>query len=262
MTASRALDEYGDDEVAALYDLQYDDWDDDLALYEGFARRSETAALELMAGSGRVALHLARSGCDVVAVDNAPHMLARLVAKLDDVTARRVRMVEADVREIDLGERFDLVFIALCSFELMHSAVDQLAVLDRVARHLAPGGVFVAELRSLTAIDWGQEPSALRLEWHRTDPATGEYITKLHSATSSRSRQTTLDTIVFDRLRRDGAVHRRVLEVALRAFGRYEIELLLARAGLRLAHVYGAPDLSPYDDASDSMIIVAEAAPH
>ena len=79
---------------------------------------------------------------------------------------------------------------------------------------------------------------------------------------SSRSRQTTLDTIVFDRLRRDGAVHRRVLEVALRAFGRYEIELLLARAGLRLAHVYGAPDLSPYDDASDSMIIVAEAAPH
>lgn len=255
-----ALDEYADDEVAALYDLQYDDWDDDLALYESFARRSDTPALELMAGSGRVALHLARSGRDVVAVDNAPHMLARLRTKLDTETTPRVRIIEADIREFDLGEKFDLVFIALCSFELLHDQHDQLAVLERVVRHLASGGAFVMELRSLTAIDWSHEPSALRLEWHRTDPATGEYITKLHSATSSRSRQMTLDTIVFDRLRRDGAVHRRVLEIALRTFGRYEIELLLARAGLRLAHIYGDAELSPYDDSSDSMIIVAELA--
>src|SRR4029079_18097863 len=139
-----ALDEYCDDEVAALCDLHYDDWEYDLALYEGFARRSEMAALELMAGSGRVALHLARSGHRVVAVDNAPHMLARLSSKLDDVTRGRVRIVEADVREFELDERFDLIYIALCSFELMHSGVDQVEVLERVARHLAPGGVFVA----------------------------------------------------------------------------------------------------------------------
>ena len=254
------LDEYADDEAAALYDLQYDGYDDDLGLYEGFAHRSNTAALELMAGSGRVALHLARNGCDVVCVDSSPGMLSRLRSKPDAAAQNRLRILEADARDFDLGETFDLIYIALCSFEIFHAAADQLAVLENIAKHLAPGGVFVAELRSLTAIDWSQEPSALRLEWHRTDPATGEYITKLHSATSSRARQMTLDTIVFDRLRKDGSVRRRVMEVALRAFGRYEFELMLERAGLRLKDIYGDAGLSPYDDSSDSMIIVAEAA--
>ena len=215
-----ALDEYADDEVAALYDLQYDDWDDDLALYESFARRSETPSLELMAGSGRVALHLARSGCDVVAVDNAPHMLARLGARLDDATKPRVRIVEADVREFDLGEQFDLVFIALCSFELMHGAIDQLAVLDRVVRHLAPGGVFVAELRSLTAIDWGQNlRAAPRVASHGPRYRRVHYEAALGDVIAQPPDDARY--IVFDRLRSDGSVHRRVLEVALRAFGRY-----------------------------------------
>ena len=50
-----ALDAYADDEAAALYDLAYGDYDEDLSLYEEFARRGETPALELGAGSGRVA---------------------------------------------------------------------------------------------------------------------------------------------------------------------------------------------------------------
>jgi hypothetical protein len=45
--------------------------------------------------------------------------------------------------------------------------------------------------------------------------------------------------------------------VMLRATGRFEMELLLARAGLRLDSLYGGPDLSPFTDASDTMVIVA-----
>jgi SAM-dependent methyltransferase len=258
------LDEYSDAEMAALYDLQYAGWTDDLPLYESFAQRGELPSLELMVGTGRVALHLARNGHRVVGIDNSLPMLTRLEAQLDRKTAQRIRLVEADVRDFDLGgEKFDLVYCALCSLELLHAPADQIATLRCVAKHLAPGGVFVAEIRSLTAIDWSQEPSALRHEWTRTDPATGERITKLHSATSSRSRQMTLDTLIFDRLANDGAVRRRVLDVALRAYGRYEFELLLKEAGLRIANIYGAPDLSPYDDSSDTLFVVAELAqPH
>jgi SAM-dependent methyltransferase len=253
------LDEYSDEELAALYDLQYADWTDDLPLYEGFARRGELPSLELMVGTGRVALHLARNGHHVVGIDNSLPMLTRLEAQLGRETAKLIRLVEADVRDFDLGgEKFDLIYCALCSLELLHAPADQIATLRCVAKHLAPGGVFVAELRSLAAIDWSQEPSALRHEWTRTDPATGERITKLHSVTSSPSRQTTLDTLIFDRLASDGTVRRRILDVALRAYGRYEFELLLREAGLRLAQVYGSADLSPFTDESDTMVIVAE----
>ncbi len=254
------LDEYADAEAAALYDLEYDGWTDDLPLYEAFARRGESPSLELMVGTGRVALHLARAGHHVVAVDNAPAMLARLESRLDDDTRPLVRIVDADVRALDLGERFDLVYVALCSLEILHGADDQLAVLRAVAKHLAPGGVFVTEIRSLTAIDWSQEPSALRHEWTRSDPVTGERVTKLQSVSSARARQTTLDTLIFDRLAADGTVRRRILEVALRAYGRFEFELLLNTAGLRVTNIYGGPDLSPYDDASDTLFVVAELA--
>ena len=253
-----ALDAYDDDEAAALYDLVYETYDEDLSLYEKFARRGETPALELGAGTGRVALHLARAGLDVVALDSSRRMLARLEAALDDATRPRVRVVEADMRDFDLGQQFDLVYCALDTFEHLLTTDDQLAALRCVARHLSKGGVFVAELRSLTAVDWSDDPSALRLEWLRPDPAGGGMVAKLSSVEVSRARQLTTSTLIFDRASAAGVVHRRTLEVTLRVTGRFELELLLGRAGLELAAAYGGPDLSPFTDASDTMVIVAK----
>ena len=253
-----ALDAYADDEAAALYDLVYADCDEDLSLYEEFARRGETPALELGAGSGRVALHLARAGLEVVALDSSTRMLARLDAALDAATGPRTRTVEGDMRDFDLGERFDLVYCALDTFEHLLTTEDQLATLRCVARHLSPGGVFVAELRSLTSVDWSAEPSALRLEWLRPDPAGGGTVAKMSSVAVSRANQTTTSTLIFDRTGAEGVVHRLTLEVTLRATGRFEMELLLTRAGLPLESVYGGPDLSPFTDASDTMVVVAK----
>ncbi|HLB23267.1 MAG TPA: class I SAM-dependent methyltransferase [Dehalococcoidia bacterium] len=253
-----ALDVYADDELAALYDLVYGDFDDDLEMYEQFARRGELPSLEICAGSGRVALHLARQGLHVVGVDASLPMLARLEARLDHDVARRVRLVEGDMRTFDLSpEKFDLVFCAFGSFEQLLTAEDQAACLRTAARHLAKGAIFVAELRSLTAIDWDAEPRLL-FEWTRPDPRTGEPITKLRSISASRSRQVTVDTVIFDRTAADGTVRRRQIEVVMRAVGRYELEYLLERAGLRLSALYGDTSLSPYTDESDSMIVVAE----
>jgi SAM-dependent methyltransferase len=252
-------DVYGDDELSALYDLVYDGVDDDVAMYEGFATHTSTPVLEICAGSGRITLPLARAGHDVVALDLSPHMLSRLRARLDEGTAPRVRMVEGDMRDFDLGQRFDLVFNAFGSFEQLLTTEDQLAALQSVARHLTGRGVFVAELRSLTGIDWEAEPTLVH-DFTRVDLDTGERVTKLRSQTVSPSRQTTVDTIIIDRMRSDGAVQRRVIEVPMRAIGRFELEYLLRDAGLRLTDLYGDTSLSPYTDASDRMIVVAELA--
>lgn len=252
--------EYADDDAAALYDLQYDGYDDDLALYEGFARRGDTPSLELCVGSGRVALHLAQSGLDVAGVDASAAMLARLRAKLDSASSPRVRAIEADIRDFDLGERFDLVYCALSSFELLLTAEDQRAALRCVARHLAPGGTYVMQLRSPVHVDWTADDSPLQFEWTRHDPATGDSVQKMSSQRVSRERQCVLHTIIFDRVAPDGGVRRRTLEVTLRVTARSELEMLLREAGLRLTRIYGDADLSPYTDDSDTMIIVAEHA--
>lgn len=258
-----ALDAYADDDLAALYDLVYDGETDDVGLYDQFARRSAGPILELCAGSGRVTIPLARAGHTIVALDASAPMLDRLRSRLDESTAPRVRLIEADMRAFDLRPRvgfdttFGLVFCAFGSFEQLLTTEDQLACLRAVATHLAPDGVFVAELRSLTAIDWDAEPHLLH-EWTRPDPDTGGQISKLRSVAVARDRQLTIDTVIFDRVDSEGAVHRRILEVPMRAIGRFEVEHLLDRAGLRLAAVYGDTTLSPYTNESDSMIIVAE----
>lgn len=252
-----ALDAYADDDLAALYDLVYDAFDDDIPVYHEFARHAAGPVLELCAGSGRVTVPLARDGVELAALDASPPMLDRLRSRLDESTAPRVRLVEADMRGFDLGRQFELAFCAFGSFEQLLTTDDQLACLRTVASHLAPGGVFVAELRSLTAIDWDAEPQLLH-EWTRPDPSTGGQISKLRSVATSRARQVTIDTVVFDRTAADGTVRRRALEVAMRAIGRFELELLLERAGLHLAALYGDTALSPYTDGSDSMIFVAE----
>lgn len=252
-------DTYADDELAALYDLVYEDYDDDLALYEGFARRGELPSLELGVGTGRVALHLTQQGFHVVGLDSSMRMLARLEAKLDPATAQRLRLVEGDIRAFDLdGEKFDLIYCALDTFEHLLTTADQLAALRCVATHLAKGGVFVAELRTLTGVDWSTGPSPLVAEWTRPDPATGGAVTKMRSCIASPATQTTTDSLIFDRILADGTVRRRTFDVTLRVTGRYEMELLLGRAGLRMTALYGDAGLSPFDDDSDRMVIVAE----
>jgi SAM-dependent methyltransferase len=251
---------YADDELAALYDLFFADIDDDVAMYEQFARRGATPSLELGIGSGRVGLRLARAGLDVVGLDTSPSMLARLRSSLDDDTARRVRIVEADIRAFDLGERFDLIFCAANSFQHLLTTVDQVAALTCIAKHLAPGGLFVARVMSPSAVDWSVEDRPLELRRTLTDPATGDRVMRFTALAASPGTMTTTATWIFDRVADDGAVRRRTFDVTLRYMTCPEWELVLERAALRLAHLYGDHDLSPYSDDSDTMIIVAQHA--
>jgi SAM-dependent methyltransferase len=252
---------YGDAELAALYDLDHFDYDDDLDLYENFARRGDGPSLELGAGSGRVALHLAREELDVVALDASPVMLDRLRARLEETIASRVRVVEGDMRSFDLGERFDLVYCPLFTFEHLVETEDRIAALRCAEAHLAPGGLFVAGLRPLSVVDWAPGDHPMTVRGTRVDPDSGDTIVKMASVRASGATQTTTTTYIFDRTPKGGGqLRRRVMDVTMRATGQPEAELMLRAAGLRLQQVYGAPDLSPFTDDSDSMIIVAGRA--
>lgn len=251
-------DLYGDAALAELYDLAWGDSDFDVSMYEQFARRGELPSLELGVGTGRVALHLARNGLHVVGLDASPAMLSRLEARLDPETAPRLRLVAGDMRDFDLApQKFDLVYCAANSFQHLLTHDDQLAALRCVARHLAPGGLFVAEMRTMRAVDWSVERTPLYLRRTVDIPGTDDTLMHFQQLSPHPAHQTTTTTYIFDRVSPDGAVHRRVIDVTLRYSTLGEFALLLERAGLALRDVYGDADLSPYDDASDRMVIVA-----
>jgi SAM-dependent methyltransferase len=117
----------------------------DLPLWERLAAERPGPVLELGAGTGRVALHLASRGHQVVALDSDPLLLAALAARA------RERGLEVETRRAEAGElgsegdRFGLI---LAPMQLLHllGADERARVLAACERALSPGGLFAAAL--------------------------------------------------------------------------------------------------------------------
>jgi SAM-dependent methyltransferase len=249
------LDSYAD--YADLYDLAYGHFSEDIPMYENFARRCRGPVLELGVGTGRVAVALARARIGVVGIDSSQAMLARARTKAGRALARRLELVEADMRDFDLGRQFELVICPASGFHHLLTTDDQVRCLGCVRRHLAPDGIFVADMRSLTAVGW-DDPSTAVLEWVRSDPDTGDTVSKTVSLWGDGATQVLHATHIYDRTDPSGRPkERRTLEFDLRIVGRYEAVLLLEKAGLELTRVYGDYDLGPYTRDSEHMILVA-----
>jgi SAM-dependent methyltransferase len=137
--------------IARLYDLEHPACRGaELSFWHQTAAAAGGDVLELAAGSGRVAIALARKGHRVTGLELAPGMLERAAARtsrLPPQTAALLEWVQGDMSTFDLPERrFGLVFIAYNSFWLLDSEPAQAACLAAAARHLAPDGRLVLDL--------------------------------------------------------------------------------------------------------------------
>jgi SAM-dependent methyltransferase len=245
--------------IADIYDFSYEDFTEDVPFYENLARLVDGPLLELGAGSGRVAVPLAKAGFDVTGIDNSPSMLAQ--AKRRQKAAGRLegrlKLQAGDMTSFDLGRQFALVYVAANTFQHLLTTDDQLACLQRARDHLQPDGLFAFSVRSPTSVSWEETDWApLQLNWTRTDPATGDLVMKLAAEQPDPARMVRRLTYVYDRVAKDGAVKRSVFVTELRHSTEAELALLLQQAGLRVTHVYGDYDLSPVG-FGDDLIFVA-----
>lgn len=101
-------------------------------------RYAPASVLDAGCGTGRIGRELARRGVDVVGVDLDPDMLA---------TARRrspeLSWIQADLASFELARTFDLV-VAAGNVMILLTPETEAAVLANLARHLDPGGLFIA----------------------------------------------------------------------------------------------------------------------
>ena len=94
--------------------------------------------LDAGCGTGRVAIELARRGLSVVGVDIDPRMLRTARANGPDLEWHL-----ADLSRINLRRRFDVVVMA-GNVMIFLAEGTEAAVVQNMARHLAPGGALVA----------------------------------------------------------------------------------------------------------------------
>lgn len=249
------MDSY--DQIARFYDIEHNSLVDDLLMYENFSQRCGSPVLELGCGTGRVALHLVRAGFDVTGVDNSPAMLAIAREKLARAgLAERVRLLEADLGDFALGQRFGLATLAINTFMHFFTIDDQVRVLTAARRHLRSGGLLIIDLPRAdhSLLDTGGH---LTLNQTLIDPISGRTILKWVAATPHPATQTQHLTLAYDETDATGTVRRTVASFRVRYFFRYEVELLLDKAGLVVEALYGSYDLDPYEGDCERMIFVA-----
>jgi SAM-dependent methyltransferase len=121
------------------HDLECGSYRADLPLWRELAAQHEGPILDIGAGTGRVALELARSGHRVTALDREPALLDALRARPG---ARSVRTICADARDFQLPDRhFGLCLVPMQTIQLLHKAADRARFLRAARATLRPGGL-------------------------------------------------------------------------------------------------------------------------
>ncbi len=256
--------ESGAEALARLYDLDVAEEDADRGLYLALATRTTGPILELMAGSGRLAVPLAATGRRVVAVDVDPAMLARArvaASAAGPRAARRLELVDADVdgyRHPRAGS-FGLAFVALGSLLLMPGRAAQRRAFATLADHLAPGGVAAVDVPLLDADDLSRYDGRLTLDWARRGPA-GSVITKTSSARHDASTRTVALVSVFEEGLPGRPAARTVRVDRLHLLDAVDLLEMAEAAGLRVEILAGDADLTPLAPGADRAILVAVRA--
>ncbi|MCI0854653.1 MAG: class I SAM-dependent methyltransferase, partial [Chloroflexi bacterium] len=99
------------------------------------------SVLDLGCGTGGHSLPLSQRGYAVTGVDLSEPMLAQARLKANDVN-----FVQGDVRELDLGRRYDVVLMMFAVLGYQTSDEDLERALGTVARHLDRGGLFIGDV--------------------------------------------------------------------------------------------------------------------
>lgn len=129
--------------AAIWHDVECGSYEADLPLWEELAERTGGPILELGCGTGRVAIHLARRGHLVYALDREPALLEPLVER---GAGLNVDPFAVDAREFQLPEPVGLALAPMQFLQLLPSSSARSACLRRVAAALRPGGLLVAAI--------------------------------------------------------------------------------------------------------------------
>jgi SAM-dependent methyltransferase len=220
--------------------------------------------LELGCGTGRVLAPLARDGHRVIGMDIAQPMLARAQARIDAlgrVARTRAQLVRADMRSFALEARFPLIICPFNAFQHMYARRDVEAALARVREHLGEGGRFAFDVLN-PDLKWLTRDANKR--WAKTrfrHPVTGERFEYSTNQDYDRTTQIAHMRIYYELLDVPPEEKRTmVVRLAHRQFFPAELWALLVHAGLRVEERWGGFSEEPFDDDSDSQVLVCSRA--
>lgn len=239
----------------AFYDLLWGTSPEYLAYWSSLVQRYGEPVLEIMCGTGLVAIPLAQEGYRVTGVDMAEPMLAQARRK-SEAAGVDVEWVQGDARYFDLGQQFKLIYLPGNSISHLLTREDLEASLASVARHLHPEGrfavsLFVPDLSMLMRTPDEEFPFS-----ESVDPTTGDEIVMTQRSWYDAATHIKYNTL-YKRVGQgpplpDG-------ELTMRMYFPQELDALFWYNGFAIEHKYSGVDCKPFDAQSTMQFYVLKA---
>lgn len=249
------------DELARLYDLEYDDWQEDAAFWQSLAARTGGPLVEFGCGTARALAPLAQRGYDVIGVDSSQAMLDRASERFQDydIPVAQFRLLRQPMESaaLPISGQARLVFSALNAFAHLATPRQQSQALDAAHRMLHPEGVLALDLFNPITQEYGLRDRMVTLRNVLADPQTGAPIQQFEVWEVDRAAQVAHTTYLYDHLQADGSIRRVTTTFPMRYSYRYEIEAQLAHANFEVENVFGSYEADPFTGTEEKMIFVA-----
>lgn len=244
---------------AELYALTHRGNPGDIEFYRDVCRGAKSV-LELGSGSGRMLTALAHPEGRLVGIELDLELLAlakRNLRALPLTKRKSVRVVQADMRDFELPQRFERVLMPYNALFCLRSKREALACFRAVHRALSPGGLLALDV-------WNAQPFARSPAYSGADEPE-PIVTLRHAGRTwdvfERSRvrraQQRLDVSYAYVPREGGRAHE--IPIAQRYYLPNEISELLERSGFAVETRYGDFSGRRFNARSPQLIVIARA---
>jgi SAM-dependent methyltransferase len=242
-----------------LYDRLFGPYGESGPQFEFYGRhiaRIGKPVLELACGSGRLLIPFAEGGVDIVGIDISEPMLA-LARKKAARWGVEIDVMQADVRDFDLGRTFKCIFFPANAMHHLLTRQDVERCLACVRRHLAGGGRFLIGILNPSLAILSRDPDGHYPvgEYEAPDGAGKVVVTEQNRYDSV----TQVNHVCFTH-RWEASGDTVELHFAMRMFFPQEIEALLVHNGFEVEAVYGDYGEESLTPESPKQLIVCKEA--
>ncbi len=223
----------------------------DLQFYKKWLPKNKDAKiLELCCGTGRLTLPIAKDGYNICGVDYTPSMLRQAKRKAAEA-GLEINFIEADIRTLNIQEKFDLIFIPFNSIHHLYKNEDLFETLEGIKKHLKQEGLFL--------LDCFNPNIQYIVESEKEEKVIAEYTTSdgrevLIKQTMHYENATQINRIEWHYYI-NGEFHS-IQNLDMRLFFPQELDSYLKWAGFNIIRKFGSFEEEPFTDNSEKQIYV------
>jgi len=226
---------------------------DDLEFYKRWLPKNKnTQILELCCGTGRLTLPIAKNGYNICGVDYTSSMLEKAKVKAHEAELE-IEFIEADIRTLNLPEKYELIFIPFNSIHHLYKNEDLFKTLKAVKKHLKEGGLFL--------FDCFNPNIQFIVEGEKKQKTISEYTTKdgrdiIIKEIMYYENKTQINRIAWHYY--INGKFNSIQNLDMRLFFPQELDSYLEWNDFTIIHKFGDFDEVPFNDDSEKQIFVCQ----